>query len=107
MTMRSKGAWLQQDVESRHESLDRRSVRMILTVDGRDAVFTQAIIAGATEVFDVYEEHGWRIGHVAGPLWSPLADQEAASFADPNPSRELSAYLTQRGEHFNRAPPPR
>ena len=60
--------WLQEDIDSSPESLDRRSVRMILTVDDPDAVFEQAIAAGATQVFAVSEEHGWRIGRVADPF---------------------------------------
>jgi len=60
--------WLQEDVDSSPESLGRRSVRMILTVDDPDSVFEQAIAAGATEVADVSEGHGWRIGRVADPF---------------------------------------
>ena len=60
--------WLQEDVDSSPESQDRRSVRMILTVDDPDAVFEQAIVAGATEVAAVSEGHGWRIGRVADPF---------------------------------------
>jgi PhnB protein len=60
--------WLQQDVDSSPASLDRQSVRMILTVADPDAVFEQAIAAGATEVFAVSEGHGWRIGRVADPF---------------------------------------
>lgn len=60
--------WLQEDVDSSPESVDRRSVRMILTVDDPDSVFEQAIAAGATEVAAVYEGHGWRIGRVADPF---------------------------------------
>ena len=60
--------WLQDDVDSSPEFQDRRSVRMILTVDDPDAVFEQAIAAGATEVFAVSEDHGWRIGRVADPF---------------------------------------
>ncbi len=41
---------------------------MILTVDDPDAMFEQAIAAGATEVFAVSEEHGWRIGRIADPF---------------------------------------
>jgi PhnB protein len=60
--------WLQEDVDTSLEFQDRRSVRMILTVDDPDAVFEQAIAAGATEVFAVFEDHGWRIGRVADPF---------------------------------------
>src|SRR5260370_28887556 len=46
--------WLQEDIDSSPESLDRRSVRMILIVDDPDSVFEQAITAGATEVAAVF-----------------------------------------------------
>src|SRR5258707_15815081 len=60
--------WLQEDIDSSPESQDRRSVRMILTVDDPDTVFEQTITAGATEVVAVSEDHGWRIGRVADPF---------------------------------------
>jgi PhnB protein len=60
--------WLQEDADSSPESVDRRSVRMILTVDDPDSMFEQAIAAGATEVAAVYEGHGWRIGRLADPF---------------------------------------
>ena len=41
---------------------------MILTVDDPDQLFTRAINAGATEIFPVGEEHGWRLGRVADPF---------------------------------------
>jgi PhnB protein len=60
--------WLQEDPDSSPEEKDRRSVRLILTVADPDAVFEQAIAAGATEVFAVGEEHGWRMGRIADPF---------------------------------------
>ncbi len=60
--------WIQEDADSSQASQDRRPVRMILTVADPDAVFAQAIAAGATEVFAVSEEHGWRIGRLADPF---------------------------------------
>src|ERR1700730_3351653 len=60
--------WLQEDVDSSHESQGCRSVRMILTVDDPDSMFKQAIAAGAKEVGAVSEGHGWRIGRVADPF---------------------------------------
>ena len=50
------------------ESLGGGTVRMILTVADPDAVFRQARKAGATEVFPVGEEHGWRLGRVVDPF---------------------------------------
>ena len=44
------------------------SIRMILTVENPDAVFSKALEAGATEVFPVSEEHGWRVGRIADPF---------------------------------------
>jgi PhnB protein len=50
------------------ESLGGGSVRMILTVPDPDAVFNQALKAGASEVFPVGDEHGWRLGRVVDPF---------------------------------------
>ncbi len=50
------------------ETLDGNSVRLILTVPDPDAMFTQAIAAGAQEVYPVAEEHGWRVGRVVDPF---------------------------------------
>ena len=46
------------------ESLGGGSVRMVLTVADPDAVFAQALTAGAFKVVPVREEHGWRFGRV-------------------------------------------
>src|SRR5260370_35948842 len=60
--------WVQQDSDSSPEALGGRSpVRMILTADDPDAVFAQAVAAGATEVASITEGHGWREGRVADP----------------------------------------
>ena len=53
---------------SRQESLGGGSVRMILTVGDPDAVFAHALAAGASEVFPVGEEHGWRLGRLVDPF---------------------------------------
>ncbi len=50
------------------ESLGGGSVRMILTVADPDAVFARALKAGATEVFPVGEEYGWRLGRLTDPF---------------------------------------
>jgi PhnB protein len=50
------------------ESLNGGSVRIILTVPDPDAVFARALAAGATQVFPVGEEHGWRLGRLADPF---------------------------------------
>ena len=43
-------------------------IRMILTVANPDALFAQAIAAGATEIFPVGEDYGWRLGRLADPF---------------------------------------
>lgn len=50
------------------ESLGGGSVRIILTVADPDAVFARALNAGASQVFPVCEEHGWRLGRVKDPF---------------------------------------
>lgn len=60
--------WVQQDPETSPDALGGTSpVRMILTVTDPDAVFSQAVESGATEVAPVDEEHGWRSGRVVDP----------------------------------------
>jgi PhnB protein len=44
------------------------SVRMILTVADPDAVFAQALTAGASQVYPVSEGHGWRVGRLTDPF---------------------------------------
>jgi PhnB protein len=49
------------------ESLGGSTVRIIFTVADPDAVFERAVKAGATQVYAVSDDHGWRIGRVADP----------------------------------------
>ena len=50
------------------ESIGGGSVRMILTVANPDAILAQALEAGATQIYPVGEEHGWRLGRLADPF---------------------------------------
>ena len=50
------------------ETAGGASVRIILTVADPDAVFARALKAGASQVYPVSEEHGWRVGRVADPF---------------------------------------
>jgi len=62
------------------ESLGGGSVRMVMTVEDPDSVFARAIAAGATVVWPVSDQYGWRIGRILDPFghhWEigkPLAD---------------------------------
>jgi len=49
------------------ESLGGGTVRMVLSVPDPDAVFTQALRVGATQVMPIAEQHGWRVGRVVDP----------------------------------------
>ncbi len=55
-------------VDSKKELLGGDSVRMILTVPDPDSVFQSALKAGATEIFPVGEEYGWRLGRIVDPF---------------------------------------
>jgi PhnB protein len=50
------------------QSLNGSSVRIIMTVADPDAVFARAVAAGATQVYAVTEEYGWRLGRVVDPF---------------------------------------
>jgi PhnB protein len=44
------------------------SIRMILVVADPDLLFNQALAAGATLIFPIGEDHGWRLGRLADPF---------------------------------------
>ena len=50
------------------QTIGGSSVRIILTVADPDAVFARALAAGASQVYPVGEEHGWRLGRVVDPF---------------------------------------
>jgi PhnB protein len=50
------------------ESLGGGTVRIILTVSDPDAAFARALAAGASQVFPVADEHGWRLGRIVDPF---------------------------------------
>jgi PhnB protein len=59
--------------EESAESLSPQSTgggytRIILTVNDPDSLFEQVLKTGATEVFAVSEEHGWRVGKLVDPF---------------------------------------
>ena len=50
------------------ESLGGATVRMLLIVEDPESVVERAIAAGATEIYPVGEEHGWRLGRIEDPF---------------------------------------
>jgi PhnB protein len=49
------------------ESLGGGTVRMVLVVENPDAAFERAVKAGASIVWPVSDDHGWRIGRAVDP----------------------------------------
>jgi PhnB protein len=62
------------------ESLGGGTVRMVMIVEDPDAAFARAVAAGATVVWPVGNQYGWRLGRILDPFghhWEigkPLAD---------------------------------
>ena len=56
------------DLDKPLPALRQDVVRLILVVDDPDAIFDQAIKAGASEVFPVGEDFGWRLGRLSDPF---------------------------------------
>lgn len=50
------------------ESLGGGTVRMVMVVEDPDAAFERAVKAGATAVWPVDNQYGWRIGRIADPF---------------------------------------
>lgn len=60
--------WVQHDVDANPRGRDARAVRIILSVDDPDAVFGQAVAAGAAVVASMHEDYGWRTGRMIDPF---------------------------------------
>jgi len=50
------------------ESLGGGTVRMVMTVEEPDAAFDRAVAAGATVVWPVSNQYGWRLGRIVDPF---------------------------------------
>jgi PhnB protein len=50
------------------ESLGGGTVRMVMIVEDPDAAFDRAVAAGATVVWPVANQYGWRLGRIADPF---------------------------------------
>jgi PhnB protein len=50
------------------ESVGGGSVRMVMTVEDPDAAFDKAVKAGATVVWPVRNDYGWRLGRIVDPF---------------------------------------
>ena len=65
------GFWVSIEVregeEKQTKPLGGDNVKMILITQEPEKLFEQALKAGATEVFPVGEDHGWKLGHLTDP----------------------------------------
>src|SRR3954470_23303752 len=50
------------------ETLGGGTVRMVMIVNDPDAAFAKAVSAGATAVWPVANQYGWRLGRVVDPF---------------------------------------
>jgi len=50
------------------ESVGGGTVRLLLVVDDPESAIKRAKAAGATEVYPVSEQHGWRLGRIKDPF---------------------------------------
>ena len=50
------------------ESVGGGSVRMLMISEDPDAAFERAVAAGATVIWPVGNQHGWRVGRVVDPF---------------------------------------
>ena len=63
--------WLSEESPDTHSGLaspSAGSIRMIFTVSDPDSLFARALEAGATQVYPIGEEHGWRLGRLVDPF---------------------------------------
>ena len=62
------------------ETLSGSTARIVLVVGDPDTVFARAVAAGATSVYPVHEDYGWRLGRLMDPyghhweIGKPLSD---------------------------------
>ena len=70
LTVNGAAFWLSNSTPEQEAGtpLGGGTIRMILTVSNPDELFTKALQAGATEVFPVGEEYGWRLGRIIDPF---------------------------------------
>lgn len=70
LSVNGAGFWISSETNENinaNESLGGNNIRMVLIVNDPDTFYKQAIRAGASEVFPVSEEHGWRLGRLSDP----------------------------------------
>jgi PhnB protein len=62
------GFWVSCSNKAVNSLLGGDNVRMILIMDDPDSFYATAVKSGATPVWPVGEEHGWRLGRLVDPF---------------------------------------
>jgi len=60
--------WISDGDTEDQNPLGGNSLRLILTVPNPNEIFEQALKSGASEIFPVGEEHGWKLGRLVDPF---------------------------------------
>lgn len=69
LSIQGANFWVSNEVgEKPKGQLGGDNVKMILIVDNPETLFENAVRAGASVVFPVGEDHGWKLGHVVDPF---------------------------------------
>ena len=50
------------------QTIGGSTMRIILIADDPERIFNKALQAGASEVFPIGEEHGWKLGRIVDPF---------------------------------------
>ena len=75
------------------ETLAGGTVRMVMIVDNPDAVLAKAVAAGATVVWPVGNQHGWRVGRVVDPFGHHWEIGKPLSSPIPSPLPSTAAVI--------------
>lgn len=60
--------WIGEESPDEGKTPFQSSIRMILTVPDPETFFSHALTSGATQIYPVTEQHGWRIGRLVDPF---------------------------------------